>query len=87
MNILIIQFLCFISDSDPTPEPVHSPNHNPETNWEKYNTNTFKYLYMDRKIEHRREYRQRNFAFWHDYFPSLTNYKIYPAGGKSEALH
>ena len=41
---------------------------------------------MDRKIEHRREYRQRNFAFWHDYFPSLADYKIYPAGGKSEAL-
>ena len=67
--------------SDPTPEPVPSPEGNHDTNWQKYNTKTFDYLYMDHKIEYRREYRQRNFAFWHDFFPFMGDYKLYPAGG------
>merc|ERR1712088_1159732 len=45
----------------------------------KYNTDTFEYMYLDRQNEEKTNYRQRNFAFWQNYFPSLANYTLFPA--------
>jgi len=70
----------FAKYGDPTPEPVPAPNGNPATVWPKYNSETQEYMYLDRVNERRREYRQRNFALWHNYFPFLADYKVYPAG-------
>jgi len=70
----------FAKYGDPSPVPVPTPNGNPDTTWPRFNTESYKYLYMDRKTEVRTEYRQRNFAFWHQYFPYITDGKLFPAG-------
>jgi len=70
----------FAKYGDPTPTPVPAPRGNPDTKWMKYNTETFEYMYLDRQNEEKRNYRQRNFAFWLNYFPSLANYTLFPAG-------